>query len=1278
MKQGGAFLAIILAISGILGVAGPGGRVLGKPQATSGKSDATASKPTAAANRYQDALDSAIERFCKPFGDPSDTSSGNPFTGCEDSQFLIAIMPDPVHTHLALYFDRGIEALQQAAQRCGYLFDSAVLPWERTPVPDSSDSDKRRVTLEERKLTENKPGLLIFRKAPQEPSAGSSDGCDVKATEHPCKALFVLVVGETPTTGINREQFRSALFAMNSPSWGQSDAFRRSPLLILGPTFSGSLQSLSSELQAAARKFNRLRAYVYSGSVTGADSIGQFKDDLGRAHAQLEGHFASFQENDSFILDRFIHFVRTQHYQLSDIAILSEEDTAYGEEGKPTKSNRKRAPREEATSGEDLTILHFPREISFFRSEYQKESVGQSATDTRTPGQTTLPLDLSETGMDDVKIYAGVQTAESQEAVMLGIITELQKHHIEFTFLIATDPLDELFLARYIRTYFPQGRVVVSTPDLLFAREQDPLLRGVLGVSSYALVPGLNDQLCQQPQTESSHEDRLFVSTSSIGTFNAMVGLLSLPLVKPRDGVPAFEINLVDEAVPAAPYEAYSSPIPNRALSDATCESKPYVWLSVLGRDGFWPVASFRPSENGSRQSTLRDAATSPIEWNPTADKLVNASPAAWKIAYCICFLIMILHGVFTCVGSTLSPLEASAQFASARDERDLSVLALGALALSTALLVLLCARSPLERWKGTWFLTLLLWLPFFIFVIVMFRAIGTTREQRTVASRFAAAVLFICVFLSLLSGGAFVGVHMYWPSRLVNLDSGVSPVLPVLLLLAAGYWWSWQSLRGIALVDQRRPRVPSCSDLAANKSRFDAYHISDTEGDELRDAAHPFTFQWQILVPVFVLLAFMLTVVDPWHPIQTVEGFFYDWSYSLLLFLMVSTFLGCLLKLVRTWTECRQILGGLDRIPLRYAFSRMKRLSWHSMWNPGGSTLRETYKLMSRGMEDAVRLEILLKPADAPPEPIDDTDVPPLSGDVRLAYFELRDTRRKSTQLYRKYMEIVKGSANRTKNVCPDSGGPKESWRQRRTRERKIMPELQSGIEELQKRMARSAAALLTAPLKGFWSEDFSPSVSDPSVICGAKDDKADTENNVESLDARKGAHGKSGDKKASDEEAGKEKVADEKSDEDADNYKCLPLRRVLAEEYVALVYVNFLVSVLLRLRTMVMCAAGMYVFIVLSINTYPFEPHLALQSMAVLMLIAMGVAVGTVYAQMHRDNVLSRLTSSRPGELGWDFWLKLASAGAIPVFSLLASQFPSIRQFLFSWLEPALQAVK
>ncbi len=48
-----------------------------------------------------------------------------------------------------------------------------------------------------------------------------------------------------------------------------------------------------------------------------------------------------------------------------------------------------------------------------------------------------------------------------------------------------------------------------------------------------------------------------------------------------------------------------------------------------------------------------------------------------------------------------------------------------------------------------------------------------------------------------------------FWSTRLLHYTSGVSPVLPILFLAAAGYWWMWQSLRGVTLVDQRRPRLP-------------------------------------------------------------------------------------------------------------------------------------------------------------------------------------------------------------------------------------------------------------------------------------------------------------------------------------------------------------------------------------------------------------------------------------------------------------------------------------
>jgi hypothetical protein len=65
-------------------------------------------------------------------------------------------------------------------------------------------------------------------------------------------------------------------------------------------------------------------------------------------------------------------------------------------------------------------------------------------------------------------------------------------------------------------------------------------------------------------------------------------------------------------------------------------------------------------------------------------------------------------------------------------------------------------------------------------------------------------------------------------------------------------------------------------------------------------------------------------------------------------------------------------------------------------------------------------------------------------------------------------------------------------------------------------------------------------------------------------------------------------------------------------------------------------------------------------------------------VFAQMHKDATLSRITDTKPGELGFDFWLRLVAFVSVPLFGLLATAFPAIGEFLFSWLQPATQAFK
>ena len=94
------------------------------------------------------------------------------------------------------------------------------------------------------------------------------------------------------------------------------------------------------------------------------------------------------------------------------------------------------------------------------------------------------------------------------------------------------------------------------------------------------------------------------------------------------------------------------------------------------------------------------------------------------------------------------------------------------------------------------------------------------------------------------------------------------------------------------------------------------------------------------------------------------------------------------------------------------------------------------------------------------------------------------------------------------------------------------------------------------------------------------------------------------------------------------------LPLFRALAEEYAALVYVNFLQSVLLQMRTLVICAAGMYVFILCSISVYPFEPHPALQAALAREAFVMRSIVAV--SQLHRERAAPVRVEALVRELG------------------------------------------
>ena len=479
-----------------------------------------------------------------------------------------------------------------------------------------------------------------------------------------------------------------------------------------------------------------------------------------------------------------------------------------------------------------MVQLHFPREISYLRTALQKVTQAQQPI-SKTQEQSRLPLDLNETGNDDdtVAPYAPFQTPLSQEAEMIGIVNELHMHHIKFTLVLAIVPrLDQLFLVRYLRQAYPQGRLVITTPDLLLNRQDDSLLHGVMALTNYPLIPGLGDRLispvthdnavqydCKldiphRTQLDDVHDDRVFVSSSSVGTFNAMVGLLSVGSNTKQD-----------DLLPGAPYSLYGPPIAafNLKTDPNMVGIKPLLWLTMLGRDGYWPVVGIRESATSTTDPNepillIPSSPTSPSSLQEARGQLPSKVPnemhvtPAWTIAYFLAALFLTGHVILSAFGSILADSEARAQFSrNADDSRGAIILALGALALSTIFVLIMCIRTPTVDWAGSGGLTLLLWLPYLPFVAITIWDLGSWRQRPGVAFFFALAACAMTALHIHLVWSQDASFRMFWSTRVLHLASGLSPILPMLLLLAGGYWWMWASLKGIALVDLRRPRLP-------------------------------------------------------------------------------------------------------------------------------------------------------------------------------------------------------------------------------------------------------------------------------------------------------------------------------------------------------------------------------------------------------------------------------------------------------------------------------------
>src|SRR5271169_5222087 len=184
MNQRGGMATIALLIAAVLGVSyfprkaaeSPGSQPAQTGASGVPASGASSKPPTAAASKpipSCEQIAKRLRRFYRPNEQPpmpvscypqgtrapaKDKSATNP-----SLSFAIAIVPNPVQTHLPLVFDRAIESIQQAAQDVNYIYDGSWFPWNHSDKSYESLSDEEQAAKLEAELQEQ-PGIMVFRR----------------------------------------------------------------------------------------------------------------------------------------------------------------------------------------------------------------------------------------------------------------------------------------------------------------------------------------------------------------------------------------------------------------------------------------------------------------------------------------------------------------------------------------------------------------------------------------------------------------------------------------------------------------------------------------------------------------------------------------------------------------------------------------------------------------------------------------------------------------------------------------------------------------------------------------------------------------------------------------------------------------------------------------------------------------------------------------------------------------------------------------------------------
>ena len=504
----------------------------------------------------------------------------------------VASVPDPRSSHMALYFDQSIEALLSSATAVDFVEDRFLFPWPKPKHDAAHTADAH--------AEEPGAGFILFRSA----QAGAP-GSDL---------LVVFLVTESPVLGADRNVLRSTFELASEVTTEKS-----SPLHVVGPFFSGTAASLVATLDAWRGDSDRTARIV-----TGTATAPRIAESFQRQGVEFSRTIATD--------DELLHFLLCQIDRGEDrtpptIALLKESSTLYGNAAPSGIEKRPSADAQPCREGGSPPAspreeFVFPLHISQLRAAAERtQKTTQEQADSL---RRTLELKLDpddETSPDAPPVFSDL-TPYDVDLSLRQLLQRICADRIEYLVIVATDPVDVVFLAQQTKKYCPGTALVTLGADLLYSHpDLRTTLTGTLIGSTYpllfenrAITAGNRAAIDPRPPGQR----QAFPSQAAQGFNNAALAVLG-ELLFPNE--PAKRPNLYQYA-PLLP-------------SSSCPPTGPQLWLTMVANGGFWPLTTtcshggqpYQPARVvASKEAPADDRATQPASL--THDKSEPARPS--------------------------------------------------------------------------------------------------------------------------------------------------------------------------------------------------------------------------------------------------------------------------------------------------------------------------------------------------------------------------------------------------------------------------------------------------------------------------------------------------------------------------------------------------------------------------------------------------------------------------------------------------------------------------